>query len=181
FKEISAHFKAKKKLQVSLKYLKEIGGSSLTDKKMNVSRHGTKNRGSVPTSYVPFRNTQIISIATAWAETIGAEAIFVGATEIDGSGYPDCRKKYFTAMRRVINEGTRDETKILLETPLISLNKKEIIKLGSELKTPFHLTWSCYKNNDIACGECDSCYYRLKGFHEAGEYDPVEYMVYPKF
>jgi len=179
FKELAGFFKVKKRLVASIKYLKEIGGSSLTDRNINISASGVSNR-KVPTSYVPFLNAHLISIAVSWAEVMGVERIYFGANEGAGAVYPDCTQRYFSAFGKLISEGTKTGTKISLETPLISLKKSEIIKSANDAKLPLHLTWTCYKNNDIACGECDACMRRLTAFKKAKLYDPLEYMVYPK-
>ncbi|OGJ90884.1 MAG: 7-cyano-7-deazaguanine synthase QueC [Candidatus Raymondbacteria bacterium RifOxyA12_full_50_37] len=179
FKDLASYFKVKKRLVASIKYLKEIGGSSLTDRNINIALANGENK-KIPTSYVAFLNTHCIAIAVSWAEVIGVDKIFFGANEGGELSYPDCSKNYFAAMNKVISEGTRPDVKISLETPLISLKKSDIVKQAQDMGLPLHLTWSCYKNNDIACGECDACMRRLKGFKKAKLYDPLEYMVYPK-
>jgi len=179
FKDLATYYKVKKRLTASVKYLKEIGGSSLTDRNINVSVSGVSNR-KIPTSYVPFLNSHFIAIAVSWAETLEVDKIFFGASESNELYYPDCTRNYFSAMNRTIAMGVKPESKITLETPLIAMKKSDIIKKTSEMKLPLHLTWTCYKNNDIACGECDACMRRLRGFKNAKLYDPLEYMVYPK-
>lgn len=129
----------------------------------------------IPTSYVPFRNSNFLTIAVSWAETLGAAAIYIGAVEADSSGYPDCREEYFRAFARVIELGTRPETQIRLVTPLIHLDKAGVVKRGLDLDAPFELTWSCYSESDLACGVCDSCTLRLRGFANAGAADPIPY------
>ena len=155
-------------------HLKKIGGSSLTDRTMAVSKADLKNK-EVPTSYVPFRNAHILSIAVSWAEVIGAKKIFIGAVEEDSSGYPDCREEFFKAFNKVIALGTRPDTTLEIITPIIHMNKSEIVRKGIELESPLHLTWSCYQNEDKACGVCDSCALRLRGFQSAGVEDPIRY------
>ncbi len=130
---------------------------------------------SIPTTYVPFRNAHLLAIATSWAEVIGATKIFIGAIEEDSSGYPDCREVFFQAFNKVIRTGTKPETRIEIVTPLIHLQKSAIVKKGVELRAPLHLTWSCYQNSEKACGTCESCALRLKGFKEAGVQDPIPY------
>ncbi|OGS37589.1 MAG: 7-cyano-7-deazaguanine synthase QueC [Elusimicrobia bacterium RIFOXYB2_FULL_49_7] len=179
FKDLAVHFKIKKRLIASIKFLKEIGGSSLTDRNINISISGMSNR-KVPTSYVSFLNTHLIAIAVSWAEVMGVNQVFFGANETDELSYPDCNRQYFQQYNKLIALGTKTESKILLETPLVGMKKHDIIKKATELKLPLHSTWSCYKNNDIACGECDACMRRLIGFKKAKLYDPLEYMVYPK-
>lgn len=167
-----------RRLVVDFTSLRQIGGSSLTDRSIAV-RHGEPEEGMVPTSYVPFRNAHLLAAATSWAEVIGATAIFVGAVEADSSGYPDCRPGFFRAFAEAIRLGTRPDTRITVETPVISMSKAEIIKRGLTLEVPFELTWSCYQANDEACGECESCRLRLVAFEKAGSLDPIRYTVRP--
>lgn len=155
-------------------HLKKIGGSSLTDRAMAVTKANLKNK-EVPTSYVPFRNSHILAIAVSWAEVIGAKKIFIGAVEEDSSGYPDCREEFFKAFNKVIALGTRPDTKLEIITPIIHMDKSEIVRKGMELDAPLHLTWSCYQNESKACGVCDSCALRLRGFRSAGVKDPIRY------
>lgn len=136
-------------------------------------RHGEPEEGVVPSSYVPFRNAHLLAASTSWAEVLGVSAIFVGAVEADSSGYPDCRPAFFTAFAQAIRLGTRADTTIAIETPVIDLNKAEIIQRGLALNVPFGLTWSCYEANDAACGECESCRLRLHAFERAGTKDPI--------
>ncbi len=179
FNDIADFYKVDKRLIVSLEHLKAIGGSALTDMSIPVPEHRTQNSGlkssSIPSTYVPFRNAHLLSIATSWAEVIGATKIFIGAVEEDSSGYPDCRETFYQAFNRVIETGTKPETRIEIITPLIHLKKSEIVKKGVELEAPFHLTWSCYQASEMACGKCESCALRLKGFREAGLRDPIPY------
>jgi 7-cyano-7-deazaguanine synthase len=130
---------------------------------------------------VPFRNAHFLSIATSWAEVLGASKIFIGAVWEDSSGYPDCRPEYYDALNRLIRLGTRPETDISVETPLIYLSKREIVKKGVELGAPLHLTWSCYRDSALACGVCDSCALRLRAFQEAGLDDPIPYACKPEY
>lgn len=180
FNDISDYYKITDRLIVDLKYLSKIGGSSLTDKKINVSKADLEFDG-IPTSYVPFRNANILSIAVSWAEVINAKRIFIGAVEEDSSGYPDCRKIFYDAFNKVIVLGTKPDTEILIETPIINLNKTQIILKGKELNAPFELSWSCYQNEVKACGVCDSCALRLRGFQSAGIEDPIEYEIKPNY
>lgn len=180
FNDIADHYNVSKRLVVNIDYLVKIGGSSLTDKNIQVSK-ADLNYNGIPTSYVPFRNGNILSIAASWAEVIGAKKIFIGAVEEDSSGYPDCREVFYKAFNKVIKLGTKPDTEIIIETPVIHKKKSEIIKLGAELNAPFGLSWSCYVNEDKACGECDSCALRLKGFEEAGLADPIEYISRPSY
>jgi 7-cyano-7-deazaguanine synthase len=174
FNDIADYYKVETRLIVSTEHLKSIGGSSLTDMSMDVQR-ADLNRTDIPTSYVPFRNANILSIAVSWAEVIGAVKIFIGAVEEDSSGYPDCRREFYDAFNKVIDLGTKPSTKINIETPIIHLSKSDIVKMGVKLQAPFHLTWSCYQSDDKACGICDSCALRLRGFKKAGIEDPIEY------
>lgn len=176
FEEIATFFGVEQKLCVSLDYLEKIGGSALTDLRIEIP-YGKLDRQEVPVTYVPFRNANLLSVATSWAEVIGAEAIFIGAVAEDSSGYPDCRPEFYEAFQKVINTGTRPETNIEIRTPIIHLTKADIVKKGVELGAPLHLTWSCYKREDIACGECDSCLLRLRGFKQAGIADPIPYAI----
>lgn len=176
FSAIADHYGAQKRLIVDIGYLLQIGGSSLTDRNIPVPKATRIQTGGIPSTYVSFRNTHLIAIAVSWAEVIGAGKIFIGATEVDSSGYPDCRRAYFDAYNKLIRLGTRPETDISIETPLIDLSKEEVVRRGLEHKAPLHLTWSCYKNQDVACGRCDSCVLRLKGFRLAGVPDPIPYI-----
>ena len=163
-----------RRLVVDFTSLRQIGGSSLTDTNIAV-RHGEPEDGVVPSSYVPFRNAHLLAAATSWAEVIGATAIFVGAVEADSSGYPDCRPNFFLAFAEAIRLGTKPDTRIVIETPVIALSKAEIIGRGLTLGVPFDLTWSCYEASDEACGECESCRLRLNAFAKAGVADPIPY------
>ncbi|HLG29160.1 MAG TPA: 7-cyano-7-deazaguanine synthase, partial [Candidatus Brocadiales bacterium] len=151
-------------------------GSALTDERIEVPVHHTQHlTPRIPITYVPFRNAHLLSIAVSWAEVIGANKIYIGAVEEDSSGYPDCREVFYKAFEKAIDAGTKPETNIRIITPLIHLKKSAIVKKGLKLNAPFHLTWSCYKDNNTACGQCDSCMLRLKGFREAGADDPIQY------
>jgi len=174
FNDIADHYGVEKRLDVSIEYLARIGGSSLTDERMNVTEADLSSK-EIPTSYVPFRNANMLSIATSWAEVIGATAIYIGAVAEDSSGYPDCRPEFYQAFQKTINEGTKPDTNITIRTPIIHLSKAEIVKKGIELNAPLYLTWSCYRNEDLACGTCDSCALRLRGFDAAGITDPISY------
>ncbi|MGD9630888.1 MAG: 7-cyano-7-deazaguanine synthase QueC [Pyrinomonadaceae bacterium] len=172
FNDIAAHYRVEKRLDVSIEYLAKIGGSSLTDEKIAVTEADLDSI-EIPTSYVPFRNANMLAIATSWAEVIGANAIYIGAVAEDSSGYPDCRPEFYRAFQHTINTGTRPETHIEIRTPIIELSKTEIVKKAIELDAPLHLTWSCYRSEDVACGTCDSCALRLRGFERAGVTDPI--------
>ena len=174
FEDLADNYNVTKRLAVSIEYLKSIGGSSLTDDSIPVSEANLTSR-EIPTSYVPFRNSHFLSIATSWAEVIGAQRIYIGAVAEDSSGYPDCRPEFYEAFQRAIDVGTKPETQVAIVTPVIHLRKFEIVKRGVDLNAPLHLTWSCYRAEDRACGRCDSCALRLRAFREAGLTDPIPY------
>jgi 7-cyano-7-deazaguanine synthase len=180
FHALADHFGAAERMVVQLDYFSKIGGSSLTDIRMTVRDADLTSHG-IPNTYVPFRNAHFLSIATSWAEVIGATKIFIGAVFEDSSGYPDCRPEYYDAMNSVIRAGTRPETNITIETPLIYLKKSDIVKRGMELHAPLDQTWSCYRDSDAACGVCDSCALRLRAFQEAGMDDPIAYANRPEY
>jgi 7-cyano-7-deazaguanine synthase len=174
FNDIADHYGVEKRLDVSIEHLAKIGGSSLTDENIKITEADLDSK-EIPTSYVPFRNANMLSIAVSWAEVIGANAIYIGAVAEDSSGYPDCRPEFYEAFQQAINAGTKPNTNIELRTPIIHLTKAEIVKKGVELDAPLHLTWSCYRNEDLACGTCDSCALRLRGFSQADKTDPINY------
>jgi 7-cyano-7-deazaguanine synthase len=162
--------------------LAKIGGSALTaDIEVPKGRTGDEMRQSIPVTYVPARNTLFLSYALAWAEVLGASDIFIGVNAIDYSGYPDCRPEYIEAFERMANLATRaaveGKTHLRIRTPLIDLTKAEIIKKGISLGVDYSLTHSCYDPSEdgAACGECDSCLMRRKGFRDAGVPDPTRY------
>jgi 7-cyano-7-deazaguanine synthase len=175
FNDIADHYGIKDGLDVSFEHLAKIGGSSLTDENLAVTQ-ADLDSNDIPTSYVPFRNANMLAIAVSWAEVIGATAIYIGAVAEDSSGYPDCRPEFYDAFQRVIDTGTKPDTHIEIRTPIIHLSKAEIVKTGIELDAPLHLTWSCYRSEDLACGTCDSCALRLRGFAQAGVDDPIAYL-----
>ncbi|MFC2131537.1 7-cyano-7-deazaguanine synthase QueC [Bacteroidota bacterium] len=180
FNLIADYYKADERLVIDVSHLSQIGSSSLTDKDIEITKADIDSK-EIPTSYVPFRNGNILAIAASWAEVIGAKAIYIGALELDSNGYPDCRPEFFQYFEKAINSGTKPETKIEIITPVINYAKKDIVMKGKELKVPFHLTWSCYKETEFACGECDSCALRLRGFQQAGIDDPIPYIIKPKY
>jgi 7-cyano-7-deazaguanine synthase len=123
----------------------------------------------------------MLSVAVSWAEVLGARAVIVGAVEEDSSGYPDCRRSFFGAFQKVVDEGTRPGSGIVVLTPVIGMSKADIVARGFALGAPLHRTWSCYRNEDVACGVCDSCALRLRGFARAGFADPIPYAVRPDY
>lgn len=181
FQAIAKHYGVPVERQkvIDITFLKQIGGSSLTDDSINVKKY-EGDSDEIPDSYVPFRNTHIISMAVSWAEVIGAKKIYIGAVEEDSSGYPDCRPSYYAAMNALIKQGTKDGD-IEVITPVIALHKDQIVKKAVELKAPIENSWSCYERGDQACGECDSCALRLRGFQKAGMEDPIPYVTRPNY
>lgn len=180
FHNICDYYGIEKKLVIDFAHLNRIGGSSLTDMSIEVTKADLGNK-EIPNSYVPFRNAHILTACVSWAEVIGANAVFIGAVYEDASGYPDCRPEFFEAFEKVAELGTKPDTHIKIVTPIIHLTKAEIVKKGIELKAPLHLTWSCYKDEDEACGVCDSCAFRLRGFRQAGVEDPIKYRERPEY
>ena len=176
FEALADHFNVKTRLVISLEHLAKIGGSSLTDNRIPVTAANLSAPG-IPSSYVPFRNAHLLSAAVSWGEVINANAIYIGAVAEDSSGYPDCRPEFYDAFQNVLDIGTRPETRITVETPVIAMRKSEIVRRGIELGAPLHLTWSCYKESESACGNCDSCALRLRAFREAGATDPIPYLL----
>ena len=174
FDELADHYGVTNRLAVSIEHLKTIGGSSLTDQSIPVTGANLAAR-EIPTSYVPFRNAHLLSIAASWAEAIGAQRIYIGAVADDSSGYPDCRPEFYEAFQGAIDAGTKPETRIEIVTPVIRMRKSEIVRRGLELRAPLELTWSCYQSEDSACGRCDSCALRLRAFREAGALDLIPY------
>ena len=180
YNEIADFYNVDKKLIIDYSHLSKIGGSSLTDQNIEISQADLKSK-EIPISYVPFRNANLLSACVSWAEVLKAETVFIGAVFEDSSGYPDCRPLFFKAFEEMIDLGTKPETSIKIVTPIIHLSKAEIIKKGVGIKAPIHLTWSCYQNEDSACGVCDSCAFRLRGFQQVGIEDPITYNVKPDY
>lgn len=182
FRCICEHYSIPERLETDAAYLAAVGGSSLTDRSMPVSGEGLQEEGgTVPTSYVPFRNAGFLSMAVSWAEVIGAQRIFIGAVEEDSSGYPDCRRVFYDAFNAMVELGTKPDTSVCVETPLIAMQKSGIVQRGIELQAPFAFSWSCYKSEGLACGVCDSCARRLRAFGLAGLPDPIDYERRPKY
>ena len=176
FREIADHYGSVHRLEADVSHLASIGGTSLIDASLPVET-GLPAPGCVPSTYVPFRNAHLLSVGVSWGEVLGARAVFIGAVEEDGSGYPDCTAAFYTAFAAAVDAGTRPETRLEIRTPLIHLDKAAIVRRGLELGAPLHLTWSCYVGEDVACGECESCRLRLRGFASAGVADPVPYAT----
>src|SRR6478752_1785136 len=175
FERICDRLGVKQRLVIRNEALSIVGSSALTDPDIAVPRAGEQIGSAIPVTYVPFRNAHFLSMAVSWAEVLEAEEIYIGAVEQDSSGYPDCRPAYYKAFQQLIRTGTRHGS-IRVETPLISMRKHEIIRLGLQLGAPFELTWSCYSHEDKACGVCESCVLRLRAFQEANARDPLPYM-----
>ena len=186
FKKIASHYQVPSSMQkiVDMTFLKQIGGSSLTDLSLDVEQNSSplsseeEKDSLIPSSYVPFRNTHIIAMAVSWAEILGAKKIYIGANFEDSPGYPDCRPDYYHAYNELIRLGTK-EGNIQIETPVLFMKKSEIVLKCFELNAPLELTWSCYTDEKIACGTCDSCVLRLRGFKEANKTDPLPYQTSP--
>ena len=174
FLDIADHYEvpASRRLTARTDAFLRIGGSALTDPKVPVP-DANFNGNDVPLTYVPFRNALLLCIGVSWAESVGAASVYLGAVEEDGSGYPDCTQAFCDAFARAADTGTRPESRIRILAPVIHLNKRQIIRLGLELSAPLHLTWSCYRNSDRACGRCDSCILRRRAFKGAGIPDPI--------
>jgi len=173
FRKISNYLGVIEKYEIDLDFFKQIGASALIDNSLEVPIGGIED--GIPITYVPFRNGIFLSIATAIAEKHQAEAIYIGVVEEDSSGYPDCRDSYILAMQKAINLGTKDETKLEIKMPLVHLKKEQIVQKSLDLGVPLQYTWSCYQNEDKACGVCDSCRLRLKGFSKAKQKDLIDY------
>ena len=167
-------------LQVETSHLARIGASSLTDDEMEVEE-ADLDSDEIPSSYVPFRNSNLLSMATSYAEANECDAIFIGAHSEDYSGYPDCRPEFFEAFQNVIDVGTKPETNIDLIVPFVDWSKTDIAARGVELEVPYEITWSCYREEEPACGTCDACAFRLKAFQEIGEKDPIDYRERPAY
>lgn len=176
FEAVADHFSVALRLVISFEHLKLIGGSSLTDETIAVTTPDLTTL-AIPSSYVPFRNAHLLATAVSWGEVLNASAIYIGAVAEDSSGYPDCRPEFYDAFQTAVDVGTKPETRITIKTPVIAMRKSEIVRKGLELGAPLHLTWSCYRESDRACGNCDSCALRLRAFREAGATDPIPYLL----
>lgn len=177
FDEICKHYNIplERRKIIDMTFLQQIGGSSLTDDSIDVKSYQGDSK-VIPDSYVPFRNSIILSLAVSWAEVVGASKLYIGANHEDSPGYPDCRPSYYEAFNKVIKEGTK-EGNIDILTPVITMKKRDIVLMGQELNVPFNLSWSCYKSSAKACGQCDSCALRIRGFKDAGIADPIDYLT----
>lgn len=174
FRAICSDLGVSEKYEIDLDFFKTIGASALTDHTLNVPTGGIE--AGIPITYVPFRNGIFLSIATAIAEKEGCEVIAIGVVEEDSSGYPDCRDAFIQSFQQTANLGTKETTNITIEMPLVHLQKSQIVQEALSLNVPLHLTWSCYQNEEKACGMCDSCRLRLRGFELAGQEDPIDYV-----
>ena len=173
FRNISIELDVKEKYEINIPFFTQIGASALTDTSIDVPINGIET--GVPITYVPFRNGIFLSIATAIAEKHEADALFIGVVQEDSSGYPDCTDTFIDKMQNAMNQGTKEETKLEIITPLVHMTKAQIVTKALELNVPLQYTWSCYKNENKACGVCDSCRLRLRGFKLAKSSDPIEY------
>jgi 7-cyano-7-deazaguanine synthase len=173
-KKIATLLNAEAYVEINLDYFSKFGASSLTDDKIAVEEFDPE-QARMPNTYVPFRNANLLSIATSFAEAKGADAIFIGVQSLDYSGYPDCRPQFIEAFQRVIDLGTKDTTRITLCTPFINMTKTDILHEGIRLGVPYEYTWSCYRNEEKACGTCGSCHFRKEAFATLGKRDPIEY------
>lgn len=173
-KKIASLLDAKEFIEVDVGFFSTFGASSLTDTQITVEEFDPA-RAHVPNTYVPFRNANLLSIATSCAEAKGADAIYIGVQSLDYSGYPDCRPQFIEAFQKVIDLGTKDTTKITLKTPFIRMTKTDILRVGMKLGVPYEHTWSCYRNEGAACGTCGSCHFRKEAFDATGVRDPIEY------
>lgn len=171
FEAICDHYAIEERLVARQPALVDIGDSALVDP--DIAMPEEESGDEIPVTYVPFRNGQILSIAAAWAEALGAREVFLGAVEEDSSGYPDCREEFFRAFEAAVDAGTKPGTSVRIVTPLLHLDKTAIVRRGTELEAPLHLTWSCYQDEIEPCGVCESCRLRSKGFDGAAVPDPL--------
>ena len=174
FRDIARHYGAARTLESRIPHLGTIGGSSLTDSRRDAIEP-RRDQAGIPDTYVPFRNTHLLALAVSWAEVLEATDVYIGAVAEDGSGYPDCTVAYYEAFRKLVTAGTRPGSGLTILTPLIGMRKHQIVAEGLRLNAPLHLTWSCYVDSDRACGRCESCRLRMKGFRDAGVPDPIVY------
>lgn len=179
-KRLAAAVDAGDFLRIETSHLATIGTSSLTDDAMAVEEADLES-DEIPSSYVPFRNANLLSMAVSYAEANGCSAVFIGAHSEDYSGYPDCRPEFFEAFQRVVDIGTKPDTSIELVAPFVEWTKTDIVRHGLDLGVPYDRTWSCYQANSPACGTCDACAFRLQAFQRAGVTDPIEYETRPAY
>lgn len=175
FRNICEDLKIKEKYEIDIPFFTQIGASALTDDSIDIPVDGVEE--GVPVTYVPFRNGIFLSITAAIAEKENAEAMYIGVVQEDSSGYPDCTDEFIADITKAINQGTKESTKIEIKTPLVHLTKAQIVSKSLELNVPLKHTWSCYKEEDQACGLCDSCRLRLNGFKLANSTDPIPYKA----
>jgi len=175
FEHICEDLKITTKYVLDIDFFKHLGASALTDNSIEVPTGGIEE--GIPVTYVPFRNGIFLSLAAAIAEKENAQVIAIGVVEEDSSGYPDCREEYIKAMQHAINLGTKPTTNITIEMPLVHLKKEQIVAEALKYNVALQHTWSCYKEEENACGVCDSCRLRLKGFEKAGVKDPIPYQI----
>jgi len=175
FRDICNDLKIENKYEIDIPFFTQIGASALTDDSIDVPINGVES--GVPITYVPFRNGIFLSITAAIAEKENASAMYIGVVQEDSSGYPDCTSEFIQDIEKAINQGTKEDTKIEIKTPLVHLSKAQIVTKALELNVPLEHTWSCYKEEDQACGVCDSCRLRLNGFNIAKTKDPIKYKV----
>jgi 7-cyano-7-deazaguanine synthase len=197
-RELADETDAEDFLHVETGHLSEVGASSLTDEGIDVEdsevpRTSDHSSGQspredadldgdeVPSSYVPFRNANLLSMAVSYAEANDCDAVFIGAHSEDFSGYPDCRPEFFEAFQTVVDVGTKPETDIEMVAPFVEWSKTDIAERGVDLGVPYEHTWSCYRENEPACGTCDACAFRLQAFQRIGVRDPVEYAERPEY
>jgi len=176
FRDICKELNVENKYEIDIPFFTQIGANALTDLSIDIPTNGLE--AGVPITYVPFRNGIFLAIATAIAEKEAARTIYIGVVQEDSSGYPDCTNSFINSISKAINEGTKDDTKIDIITPLIHLNKSQIVQKAIKLNVPLELTWSCYKEETQACGVCDSCRLRLNGFEKANKKDPIQYKEF---
>jgi 7-cyano-7-deazaguanine synthase len=175
FRDICDDLEILEKYEIDIPFFTQIGASALTDKNIDIPTGGVE--AGVPITYVPFRNGIFLSITAAIAEKEGATAMYIGVVQEDSSGYPDCTDSFINDMKKAINQGTKEDTHIDIITPLVHLSKAQIVEVALELGVPLEHTWSCYKEEDEACGVCDSCRLRLNGFKIANKIDPIPYKA----
>jgi 7-cyano-7-deazaguanine synthase len=175
FRDICEDLEILEKYEIDIPFFTQIGASALTDKTIDIPTNGVE--AGVPITYVPFRNGIFLSITAAIAEKEGATAMYIGVVQEDSSGYPDCTDEFISDMKKAINQGTKEDTHIDILTPLVHLSKAQIVQEAMKLNVPLEHTWSCYKEEDEACGVCDSCRLRLNGFKLANQIDPIKYKA----